>query len=86
MTLGELKEIVQELTDNGHPDEVKVLFGSQPSWPFESSIAGWCLREDFADLDADEPDLHDGRNMNDIFLIEGRQLRYGSKDMFDAAR
>jgi len=71
MNVAELKEMLEYMDD-----DAEVLFMSQPSWPFEYSIAGVVTRDQF-ESDSEHPG-------NDVFLIEGTQLRYGSKDAFDA--
>lgn len=82
-----------ELLSDCDPD-ARVLIGSQPSWPFEWSIAGITLREDFdeGDKGGDEDygtfNLRDGRSDeskrgSDVILLEGAQLAYGSKDMWN---
>jgi len=45
-------------------------------------------REDVVD-DADDeeaPERNDGTALNDVFIVEGTQLRYGSNRMWKAAR
>jgi hypothetical protein len=74
MTVGELIAHLE-----GYPEDAEVLLMTQPSYPFENTIEGVCQREDFAD-DEDE----DGSSA-DVFICEGEQLRYGSKDAFDNA-
>ena len=95
MKVHELIAILEDMD----PD-ADVYLMSQESWPFEHSIVGVCQREDFteADPDADaeaEPPPADGDRwaapgsslpMNDVFIVEGRQLRYGSKAAWDVAR
>ena len=43
----------------------------QPNWPFEYSVAGVSVREEFSNLDEDE--LPAGCAPSDVFLVEGSQ-------------
>lgn len=61
-----------------------VLVMSQESWPFECSLSGVVGRQEL--VDEEEPDEDrkspappEGAAMTDVFLVEGRQLRYGSR-------
>ena len=91
MKVRELIEILEELDA-----EASVYVMSQQSWPFELAIHGVTVREDFTEGDL-EDESHDGEcdrwganegalPGNDVFIVEGSQLRYGSKDAWDAAR
>lgn len=42
--------------------------------------------EDLDDDERDEPRYEKGTAANDVFIVEGQQLRYGSKAAWDAAR
>ena len=65
----------------------------QKNWPFECSLAGVTTRDEM--LRADERDEDDGEQVepriesgtakSDVFLVEGEQLRYGSKTAWDVA-
>ena len=70
---------VQELIDilEGYESDAQVMFASQPTWPFEYSIADVVERADF-----EEGDKSTGADRRDVILIEGEQLRYGNKQMF----
>lgn len=88
MKVKELIEILQDL----EPD-AQVLIMSQQSWPFENSVCGVAVREEFNDDDeedeGDEPEERSyerGTSANDVFIVEGQQLRYGSKAAWGAAR
>ena len=90
MTVSELIEILEEMDP-----EAEVLVMSQQSWPFENTLAGVCQRKDLIDEgELDEPEGEDSPRdtggdelpASDVFLIEGRQLRYGSKSAWDVAR
>ena len=89
MKVNELIEILQEMDP-----EAEVLIMSQQSWPFENDLAGVCQRSDLVEEDDGEVEEEDqGRCIggdelpsNDVFLVEGTQLRYGSKRAWDVAR
>lgn len=90
MKVAELIEMLQECD----PD-ANVLLMTQRGYPFEWSINGLAVREDFDS--ADEPDEDGDENYgtnfesmmklgNDVFLLEGRQLCYGDKDAWNNPR
>ena len=83
MKVAELIEILE-----GMDPDADVLIGSAPAWPFEYSIAGVTTREDvLAETeDEDAPVYEDRTGPSDVFLLEGEQLRYGSKRMWSATR
>ena len=89
MTVSELIEILEEFD----PD-AEVLLSVQPAWPFEHTLAGVCQRSDLVaddDGEAEDEDCPRGGGgedlpANDVFLVEGTQLRYGSKRAWDVAR
>lgn len=81
-----------EILEDQDPD-AEVLIMSQQSWPFENAIAGVAVREeiveddeDLDDLEREEPRYEKGTAANDVFIVEGQQLRYGSRAAWDAAR
>jgi hypothetical protein len=76
-----------ELLEDQDPD-AEVLIMTQESWPFENAIAGVAAREEIAERDEDEEDddEEDGTAGSDVFIVEGRQLRYGSKAAWSVAR
>lgn len=68
-----------------YDSDADVYIGSQPNWPFECSVAGLTSRSEFTEEDPElmaYDDADDGRP-NDVLLCEGRQVRYGSKGMFN---
>ena len=89
MKVRELIEILEEFDS-----EAEVLLSVQPAWPFEHTLAGVCQRSDLMEEDDGEADDEDqGQGLsgeelpaNDVFLVEGTQLRYGSKRAWDVAR
>lgn len=90
MKVSELIELLEE-----QDPDAEVLVMSQPNWPFELSLAGVTTREEMlrADHDEDgdgddddgEPRLERGTAKSDVFLVEGEQLRYGSKTAWSVA-
>jgi len=87
MKVSELIELLEE-----QDPDAEVLVMSQPNWPFELGLAGVTTREEMlrADRDedgddGDEPRLERGTAKSDVFLVEGEQLRYGSKAAWSVA-
>ena len=95
MKVRELIEILEELDP-----EASVYIMSQQNWPFELAIHGVTVREEFTETDDEDGDAEDAPARtegdrwrarpealprNDVFIVEGSQLRYGSKDAWDAA-
>ncbi len=91
MKVSELIELLEE-----QDPDAEVLVMSQPNWPFELGLAGVTTRDEMlrADRDEDvdgddddeqEPRLEGGAAKNDVFLVEGEQLRYGSKTAWSVA-
>ena len=84
MKVSELIEILEDMDP-----EATVLVVSQPAWPFELELAGVCQRSDLVE-DEDEEQAGDAGGdalpANDVFLVEGTQLRYGNKRAWDVAR
>ena len=90
MTVGELIELLQD-----QDPEARVLTITQPSWPFEHEIAGIAVREGVIraereengndeDDDNGEYDHYErGTAPTDVLIVEGKQLRYGSKSAWD---
>jgi hypothetical protein len=84
MKVKELIEVLKEL----EPD-AEVLIASQPNWPFELELSGVVTRAecDAPDEDGKEERCWEGELApTDVFLVEGQQLRYGSKRPFRLAR
>ena len=86
MKVSELIELLEE-----QDPDAEVLVMSQPNWPFELALAGVTTREEMLRADRDdgdddeEPRLERGTAKNDVFLVEGEQLRYGSKTAWSVA-
>lgn len=86
MKVSELIEILEDLDPNA-----EVFIMSQENWPFENAVAGVAVREEMLEDDEDlddeereEPHYEKGTAANDVFIVEGQQLRYGSKAAWDA--
>lgn len=89
-----------ELLEECDPEADVYIMGQQ-NYPFENTIHGITVREEFSDCD-DDDDEDDNEPAapprdrwtasdvqlprNDVFIVEGQQTRYGSKDAWDAAR
>ena len=89
-----VRDLIEILEDQD--PEAEVLIMSQENWPFENAVAGVAVREEFVDdEDEDDEDEDDepgterqyekGTAPNDVFIVEGQQLRYGSKAAWNAA-
>ena len=74
-----------EILENEDPDAT-VLLAQQPSWPFEYDVRGVVARHEFDEEDDACRGPDDDRRANDVFIVEGSQLRYGNRDAWDAAR
>lgn len=73
MIVSELIEMLQELD----PD-ANVLIMAQQNWPFENGVSHVTTREDM--LRSNEDVVYEnGTSATDVFIVEGRQLRFGSK-------
>jgi hypothetical protein len=79
-------ELIDMLSDYDDAAEVRLM--TQPSWPFEHSISGVVSRDEIECDPDDEPadasnagrTFDGGRNgTGDVFILEGSQLCYGSK-------
>lgn len=74
-----IKELIEALQN--FDDEAEVYIGNQPHYPFENSICGVVARDEFT-TSSDFEDEPKG-NMNDVFILEGSQVRYGSRKMWE---
>jgi hypothetical protein len=86
MTINELIERLEEYRDLiGGDAEVRLM--TQQNWPFENSIIGVCSGEEINDA-ADEDDLEDDGDVDVdavLYIVEGRQLGYGTKRAWEVA-
>ena len=88
-----VKELI-DILEQQDPD-AEVLIMSQQNWPFENGVYGVTVRSEVDGNDEDEDGekedgadttaARDGRATNDVFIVEGTQLRYGSKTAWDVA-
>ena len=62
--------------------EANVLLGTQPGYPMEYALRGVAVRSDFSGAE----DTGAGARPNDVLLLEGAHLRYGTRDAWDQAR
>lgn len=83
---------VQELIDllEEQDPDAEVLVMTQQNWPFENAVYGVTVRSELTgedDEDDDEPvaSRPEGGAPNDVFIVEGSQLRYGSKTAWEVA-
>lgn len=77
-----LRDLIEALEaceeDVGENAEVRLM--TQEHWPFEYSINSVRIREEIAEDEVlREGDGHE----TDVFIVEGTQLRYGSKKAWD---
>lgn len=71
-----VRDLMTLLSEMNPDAEVKLMV--QPSWPFECSLKGLAVRNQFQSEDEvvnGEPD--------DVFLLQGSQLGYGSPEAWD---
>jgi hypothetical protein len=83
MTVGDLIELLSE-----YDPDLEVRLIEQPSWPFEYSIAGVVSSDEIAEHDKEpQEDRHPSTGITPkpttVFIVEGRQLSYGSKTAWD---
>lgn len=83
MKVSELIELLEE-----QDPDAEVLVMSQQNWPFECALAGVTTREEMLLADGDEDgeaEAPAGAAHSDVFLVEGEQVRYGSKTAWAVA-
>lgn len=68
-------DLIEMLQD--YDEDAEVFIMEQPNWPFEYSVIGVISRSEF------EKDEEDDKDSNDVFILEGRQLRYGNKNAWN---
>lgn len=97
MTVARLIDLLSE-----YPEDAIVHVMSQESYPFENTVAGVVARSEFMDEDEELEDgqelnctdmstgesktLKGGGKTTDVFILEGSQLRYGSKEAWNVCR
>jgi hypothetical protein len=88
MKVSELIDLLEEMD----PD-AEVILQEQAGYPMEYALGGVTTRDEVLRAEAEERDdgredahgLEGGRARNDVFLVEGEHLRYGSKTAWDVA-
>jgi len=72
-----LSDLIERLEDYREQlgDDAEVRLMTQPSYPFENSIKGVCSTEDM-EMEGDA---------NVVYIVELKQLAYGSQVAWDAA-
>jgi hypothetical protein len=82
MTLNELIERLEEYRDElGGDCEVRLM--TQQNWPFENAITGLASGAEINESDEDDDDCVEDDAV--VYIVEGTQLKYGSKRAWDAA-
>jgi hypothetical protein len=84
MTLDELIERLEEYRDELGGD-AQVLLMTQQQWPFENAICGIVSGQEINDS-GDEDDRDQDDDVEDeavVYIVEGGQLRYGTKRAWD---
>jgi hypothetical protein len=88
MTIDELIARLEDYRDEiGGDAEVRLM--TQQNWPFENSIYGLASGAEINDNDEDDEDRDDDEDSAEdsvLFLVEGRQLGYGTKRAWTVAR
>lgn len=88
-----VRELIEILEDKDPDADVFVM--SQESYPFECRVAGVAERGDWVEDDETEEPWTDRDRWgasesqlpaNDVFIVEGSQVRYGAKAAWEAAR
>ncbi len=83
MTIDQMIERLEEYREEMGGD-AEVLLMTQENWPFENRIAGLASTNEMEDQADEEEDTSDIRQ-NTVYLVEGGQLRYGTKLAWDVA-
>ena len=91
MTIDELIARLEEYRDAlGGETEVRLM--TQQNWPFENGITGLVSVEEMNDTGDEDDDGDEGEgfdpegNANQVvYLVEGQQLGYGTKQAWNAA-
>ena len=82
MTLNELIERLEEYKDElGGEAEVRLM--TQQNWPFENAITGLVSGTEINESDEDDDACVEDDAV--VYIVEGTQLKYGSKRAWDAA-
>ena len=82
MTLNDLIERLEEYRELlGEDCEVRLM--TQQNWPFENAITGLASGAEINESDDDDDACVEEDAM--VYIVEGTQLRYGSKRAWQAA-
>ena len=88
MTIDELIARLEDYRDEiGGDAEVRLM--TQQNWPFENSIYGLASGAEINDYDEDDEDGGDDDDAAEdavLFIVEGKQLGYGTKRAWEVAR
>ena len=82
MTLNELIERLEEYRDL-HGEDCEVRLMTQQNWPFENAITGLVSGSEINSSDEDDDACVEEDAV--VYIVEGTQLKYGSKRAWDAA-
>ena len=88
MTIDELIERLEEYRDEIGGD-AKVLLMTQQNWPFENSIYGLASGAEINDSYHEDEDGEEHEDVTEdavLYIVEGKQLGYGTKRAWDVAR
>ncbi len=81
MTIDQLIERLEEYRETlGGDTEVRLM--TQQNWPFENAVTGLASGEELNQQDGDDDDVPDDQV---VYIVEGQQLRYGSKRAWEIA-
>jgi hypothetical protein len=88
MKIDELIARLEDYRDEiGGDAEVRLM--TQQNWPFENSIYGLASGAEINDYDEDDEDGGDYDDAAEdavLFIVEGKQLGYGTKRAWEVAR
>ncbi len=65
--------------------EANVLLATQPSYPMESTLGGVAVRSEVSEV-SESDDTAAGPQPNDVLLLEGSHVRYGTRAAWDPSR
>ena len=82
MNLNELIERLEEYRDL-HGEDCEVRLMTQQNWPFENAIIGLVSGAEINESDEDDDACVEDDAV--VYIVEGTQLKYGSKRAWDAA-
>ncbi len=82
MTLNELIERLEEYRDL-HGEDCEVRLMTQQNWPFENAITGLASGTEINESDEDDDACVEDDAV--VYIVEGTQLKYGSKRAWEAA-